>query len=63
MAKIRIRCIYDGTNHVILRELRDLSGEQLEHLKTHILNGTLTDRRLSMYTKSIAPLVRQVYRW
>ena len=55
---------HDGTHYLTYRQLKpNLSEQQIENFLDKILEGKLTSRDISRCTKSVRPLVAEVYGW
>ena len=50
---------HDGTNYIMYRELKD--DKYLDIVTNKAYMGTLTDKDISRYTKSIKPLINKIY--
>lgn len=62
---VRGRLIHhDGTNYILYRVLRaGLTDEQRERFLDALYYGTVNDRMIRRYTRSLAPDVAEVYGW
>lgn len=55
---------HDGRNYCVFREIRrDLTNAQIDRFERKLADGTLTDRDVRRYTKSLLPRVKAVYGW
>lgn len=53
---------HDGTNYYLFREIRE--DRNIDNLLNAIYNGeTISSQKLNYYTKSLYPLVKEIYGW